>query len=60
MAKTPEYTRRAIKAYEKGLVQKKLSLHKDKDKDIIDAIDNDKELLAPLIKRLLRDHYNLY
>lgn len=58
--KTPEYTRRAIRAYEKGLVQKKLTLHKEKDADLIEAIKSDNEQFTPLIKRLLRDHYNLY
>lgn len=57
--KIPSYTRKAIARYNEKITSKRLPLRKDKDKALIEALENDTEPFATLMRKLLLQHYNL-
>lgn len=58
--KTKDYVLRANANYrKKHTTTKSVQFHNSKDADILNAIANDKQAFASLIKDLLRKHYNL-
>ncbi|ARE66974.1 hypothetical protein [Moraxella catarrhalis] len=56
---TPEYTRRAIKKYEEGLVRKPVTFSVEADSDILSAIDSDETPFTALALSLLYKHYGI-
>ena len=56
---TPEYTRRAIKNYEAGLIKKTVTFSVDEDADILAAIQSDDTPFASLMLSLLYKHYGI-
>lgn len=56
---TPEYTRRAIKKYEEGLIKKIVLFSSEADADILAAIDADDTPFTALALSLLYKHYGI-
>ena len=50
---------KALKKYRDKLIKKQITFNPDKDSDLIAAMDNDKQPLNSLVKRLLREYYSL-
>lgn len=59
--KTPEYTRRAIKAYRERGVQKQITMNprRNDEAQLLEAIGADKTPFSTLVKRLLKQHYKI-
>ena len=57
VTKTPTYTRKAIKNYDKKVIKKQIVLNPDIDSDLLEAIKQDDVAFSKRIKELLRDFY---
>lgn len=55
--KTPTYTRKAIKNYDKKVIKKQIVLNPDIDSDLLEAIKQDDVAFSKRVKELLRDFY---
>lgn len=55
--KTPTYTRKAIKNYDKKVIKKQIVLNPDIDSDLLKAIKQDDMAFSKRVKELLRDFY---
>ena len=55
--KTPTYTRKAIKNYDKKVIKKQIVLNPDIDSDLLEAINQDDMAFSKRVKELLRDFY---
>lgn len=56
---TPEYTRRAVKAYREKTKQKQVTFNTEKkgEAELLAHIEADAEPFSTLVKKLLEDHY---
>lgn len=56
---TPEYTRRAVKAYREKTKQRQVTFNLEKPEELAlsEAIEADAEPFSTLVKKLLEDHY---
>lgn len=57
VTKTPTYTRKAIKNYDKKVIKKQIVLNPDIDSDLLEAINQDDMAFSKRVKELLRDFY---
>lgn len=57
VTKTPTYTRKAIKNYDKKVIKKQIVLNPDIDSDLLEAIEQDDVAFSKRVKELLRGFY---
>lgn len=57
--KTPEYTLKAIKNYQKNLVRKSVTLDTRKDSELIEKLEGDTMPFNQRVKELLKEFYGL-
>lgn len=61
MTKTPEYTRKAVKAYDVKVKKKQVVLNPEQDDEmaLLHAIDSDEMSFSERCKQLLKKHYGI-
>ena len=61
MAKTPDYTRRAIATYDAKVTKKQIVLNPDKpdEAQLIEAINADDISFSKRVKEMLKEFYNI-